>query len=145
MKIRSVLSLGLTLALVFTAQLSLAQDKLKKMPGYEQYRAVAPQIRGSVDYGRLRVNWSDDSKSFNYMKDGKEYQFDVKKKQATLLGEMPPPPPGHKRGCQSCDRPVALCPLQRGGAARRRRRGRRRGHCGSGGWPGQLGRRRQAP
>jgi len=97
MKIRSVLSLGLTLALVFTAQLSLAQDKLKKMPGYDQYRAVAPQIRGSVDYGRLRVNWSDDSKSFNYMKDGKEYQFDVKKKQATLLGEMPPPPPPVRR------------------------------------------------
>jgi dipeptidyl-peptidase-4 len=97
MKIRSVLSLGLTLAIVFTAQLSIAQDKLKKMPGYDQYRAVAPQIRSSVNPGTLRVNWSDDSKSFEYMKDGKQYRYDVKKKAVTLLGDAPPPPP-RRRG-----------------------------------------------
>ena len=48
MKIRSVLSLGLTLALVFTAQLSLAQDKLKKMDSENQYKN--PPIGTHVKY-----------------------------------------------------------------------------------------------
>jgi dipeptidyl-peptidase 4 len=74
-----------------------AQDKLKKMPGYDQYRAVAPQIRSSVNYGRLSVSWSEDSDSFEYIKDGKQYSYNVKKKAATLLGDAPPPPPRRRR------------------------------------------------
>ena len=97
MKIKSVLSLGLTLALVFTAHLSTAQDKLKKMPGYDQYRAVAPQIRGSFNSGQLGANWADDGKSFEYMRDGKLWKYDVKSKKATDMGEAPAAPP-RRRG-----------------------------------------------
>ena len=93
MKSRSLLSLGLIIVLVCTAHLSMAQDKLKKMPGYDQYRSVAPQIRGSYVSGQLSVNWADDGKSFEYMRDGKLWKYDVKSKKANDMGAAPPPPP----------------------------------------------------
>ncbi|KYG71787.1 dipeptidyl-peptidase-4 [Roseivirga ehrenbergii] len=67
-----------------------AQDKLKSMPGYDQYQKIAPQIRSSVVPGSLFVQWSDDGSSFEYTKDGKRYRYDVKKKKATEI-EMPEP------------------------------------------------------
>lgn len=70
-----------------------AQDKLKNMPGYDQYREIAPQIRRSVKPGTLSVNWAEDGKSFEYVEDGKLWSYDVKKKAATDMGTPPPPPP----------------------------------------------------
>ncbi|MEL6254882.1 MAG: DPP IV N-terminal domain-containing protein, partial [Bacteroidota bacterium] len=66
---------------------SQAQDRLKKMPGYEQYKQVAPQIYSSVKMGRLSVEWSEDGKSFEYAKDGRQWSYDVKKKKATDIGK----------------------------------------------------------
>ncbi len=73
-----------------------AQDKLKSMPGYDQYQKVAPQIRSSVVSGSLFVQWSDDGSSFEYTKDGKRYQYDVKKKTATEVNA--PEPASRGRG-----------------------------------------------
>ncbi|MFV0589980.1 MAG: alpha/beta fold hydrolase [Draconibacterium sp.] len=65
---------------------SAAQQWIKNMPGYEQYKKVAPQIFSSVKQGRIVVNWSEDGKSFTYNWDGKRYEFDLKSKKASELG-----------------------------------------------------------
>ena len=64
-----------------------AQQWIKNMPGYEQYRELAPQIRGSVKQGRISADWAEDGKSFTYNWEGKRYKFDVKKKSAEEIGE----------------------------------------------------------
>ena len=97
MKLRSILTTVLTLALVLSTDYSVAQDKLKKMPGYDQYRSIAPQIRRSVVSGQLFVNWAEDGKSFQYARNGKLWKYDVKSKKATDMGTPPPPPP-RRRG-----------------------------------------------
>jgi len=97
MKTKITSLFALVAVLACSIDLINAQDKLKKMPGYDQYRSVAPQIRGSVNYGRLSVSWSENSKSFEYVKDGKKYSYDVKQKTASLLGDAPPPPPRRRR------------------------------------------------
>ena len=60
------------------------------MPGYERYKEIAPQIRGSVQIGTVSPEWADDGKSFTYSADGKKYQFDLKKKKAIEIGEAKP-------------------------------------------------------
>ncbi|MGW8122089.1 DPP IV N-terminal domain-containing protein [Roseivirga echinicomitans] len=76
--------------MTFSTSILTAQDKLKSMPGYDQYQKIAPQIRSSVVSGSLFVQWSDDGSSFEYTRDGKRYQYDVKKKRETEI-EMPAP------------------------------------------------------
>lgn len=80
----------IVLCLSMGFNLSLAQDKLKNMPGYQQYAEMAPQIRSSVDYGTLRATWKDD-RTFQYVEDGKLFSYDVRKKEVTDLGEAPRP------------------------------------------------------
>lgn len=70
-----------------------AQDKLKNMPGHDQYTKIAPQIRRSVVPGTLSANWAEDGRSFEYIKDGKLWSYDVRKKKMTDMGDPPPPPP----------------------------------------------------
>ena len=65
----------------------LAQQWIKEMPGYDRYREIAPQIRGSVKSGQVAVKWADDGKSFSYNFDGSKYIFDLKKKKAERVGE----------------------------------------------------------
>jgi dipeptidyl-peptidase-4 len=64
-----------------------AQDRLKSMPGYDQYQKMAPQMRNTVVMGALRVNWKEDSKTFDYVWEGKNYTYDVRKLKATVTGE----------------------------------------------------------
>lgn len=87
---KKVIILASALMLIFS-QVGRAQDKLKNMPGYEQYSKVAPQIRGSVEYGMISANWSEDGSSFQYVEDGKLWKYDVKKKSKEDLGAPPRP------------------------------------------------------
>ncbi len=72
---------------VFNGIDAKAQQWIKEMPGYDRYREIAPQIRGSVKQGAVAVKWNDDGKSFEYNSDGKKYQFDLKKGKAVETGE----------------------------------------------------------
>ncbi len=54
-----------------------AQDRLKTMPGYEQFTRMAPQINSSVKMGALNVTWAPDGGSFDYVLDGARQRFDV--------------------------------------------------------------------
>ncbi|PZX49613.1 S9 family peptidase [Algoriphagus chordae] len=83
----------LTMATVLatTISVSQAQDKLKSMPGYEQYQKIAPQVRSAVKPGSLNVNWAEDGKSFTYAENGKLQSFSVKTKKVTEEGDVPRP------------------------------------------------------
>lgn len=81
----------LSAAIVCAATISLtqAQDKLMSMPGYEQYRTNSPQIYSAVKSGALNVDWGEDSKTFNYVKEGKLYEYNVKSKKEENIGDPP--------------------------------------------------------
>lgn len=66
-----------------------AQDRLKSMPGYEQYSAAVEKYRsGLVRLGALQVRWTEDGSAFEYQQDGRYYRYDVAKRTAT---EIPAP------------------------------------------------------
>ncbi len=88
MKNTFIMALALLLALTITS-LSHAQDKLKSMPGYDQYQKIAPQIRSSVTTGDLNVKWNAEGSSFEFVKDKKLYRYTVKTKKTTEVGEAP--------------------------------------------------------
>jgi dipeptidyl-peptidase-4 len=75
-----------------------AQDRLKAMPGYDQFQKIGREIPGSVKLGSINAQWKDDGSSFDYAKDGKLYRFDVATKQATVIGDAPPAAQGGGRG-----------------------------------------------
>ena len=58
--------------LLLSAASSSAQDRLKTMPGYEQYQKMSREIPGSVKTGALIVKWIEGGKAFEYQKEGKE-------------------------------------------------------------------------
>src|SRR5438067_1057006 len=91
--------LGLAAALAAAFGMPLgAQDRLKAMPGYDQYQKMSREIPGSVKLGALTVRWKDDGSSFEYAWNGKRYVFDVATKQATAAGDAAPPSGGGRGG-----------------------------------------------
>ena len=75
-----------------------AQDRLKSMPGYEQYLRMNKEMQGAVKSGALNVTWTDTGKAFEYTRDGKIYRYDVATKQTTEVGPAPAAPEGGGRG-----------------------------------------------
>jgi dipeptidyl-peptidase-4 len=69
-------------AILFAVLSADAQDRLKTMPGYDQYQKMSGKIPGSVKLGSLLVTWKDDGKAFEYTKDGKTYLYDLATKKA---------------------------------------------------------------
>ena len=85
---RQALRLGVAAAVAAAIGVPLAaQDRLKSMPGYDQYQKMAREIPGSVKLGSLAVRWKEDGSSFEYLWNGKPYVFDVASKQATVAGD----------------------------------------------------------
>ena len=66
-----------------------AQDRLKTMPGYDQYQTMSRAIPGSVKLGLIDAQWKEDGSSFEYSWDGKRYRFDVATRQPTAIGDAP--------------------------------------------------------
>src|SRR6185295_1582713 len=85
-------------ALALTPLTSRAQDRLKTMPGYDQYQKISAQIPGSVKLGSLPVKWLDGGKAFEYYKDGKSYRYDIATNAATEAGVAPPDAEGGRGG-----------------------------------------------
>lgn len=70
------------------------QSRIKSMPGYEQWAAVAPRISGSVESGAVTPQWAANSQSFEYTHDGARWRFDLATlKPARLLDEAGEPLP----------------------------------------------------
>ena len=66
-----------------------AQDRLKSMPGYDQYQKNSREIPGSVKLGSISAQWKDDGSSFEYAWDGKRYRYEIAAHQATVVGDAP--------------------------------------------------------
>ncbi len=88
---------GAVAAAVLWAPLA-AQDRLKTMPGYEQFQKMSREIPGSVKLGTINAQWKDDGASFEYVWDGKRYRYDVASKQPTVIGDAPAGAGGGGRG-----------------------------------------------
>ncbi|MEI6668935.1 MAG: DPP IV N-terminal domain-containing protein [Acidobacteriota bacterium] len=71
-----------------TSALLTAQDRLKTMPGYEQYLRMSTEMTGAVKSGALAGTWKD-AKAFEYSRDGRILRFDVATKQSVDLGPAP--------------------------------------------------------
>ena len=77
-----------------------AQDRLKSMPGYEQYLRMSKELPSAIRMGTLSVSWKDGGRAFEYAKDGKTWRFDIAAKTATELqgAEAAPAAPGGRGG-----------------------------------------------
>ncbi len=60
---------------------AFAQDRLKLMPGYEQYQKMSREIPGALKSGTLQATWKDGGKALEYRKDGKLLRYDIATKQ----------------------------------------------------------------
>ena len=79
-----------------------AQDRLKSMPGYDQYQRMLPIYRSAIAPMTLgapgAVAWSADGRSFEYNANGTHYRYDIAGKTATELGAAPTSAFGGGRG-----------------------------------------------
>jgi len=73
------------------------QDRIKGMPGYDQYQKMRGQMAGAFRSGALTVRWVDEGRAFEYALDGKRYRFDVGTRQRTEI-EAAANPAGGGRG-----------------------------------------------
>ncbi len=82
---RMIACLGL-IGLVFGATAAPAQDRLKTMPGYEQYQRMVPQLAGSVKLGTLQgMTWADSGKAIEYTRDSKRWRFEIASRATTEI------------------------------------------------------------
>jgi dipeptidyl-peptidase-4 len=92
-------ALALPLAVVLLQVTTGAQDRLKGMPGYQQYEKINGASGNAVRSGEVRnVAWAGDGASFEYVFDGKRYRFDLTKRAPTELGDAPSGGGGRARG-----------------------------------------------
>jgi len=75
-----------------------AQDKLKKMPGYDQYKKMAPKLYRSIKRAPATVVWAKDGKTFTYVENKQTKTFDVKKKKVVSSKEAERPQRRSRRG-----------------------------------------------
>jgi dipeptidyl-peptidase 4 len=85
MQRRVIAFTGIAALTVVSAAL-LAQDRLKTMPGYEQYQRMARQIPTAVKSGSLAAAWTEGGTSVEYTRDGKRYRFDLPSRQTIDVG-----------------------------------------------------------
>ena len=82
----------------FTApETSHAQDRLKTLPGYENFQKMSRQMTNVVKSGALSVTWKDDGKAFEYQRDGKRYRYDIAAKKATEVAKASAETPREER------------------------------------------------
>jgi dipeptidyl-peptidase-4 len=68
-----------------------AQDRLKSMPGNDQFEKMSKLIPGSVKLGALNVIWKDNGKAFEYAIDGTLHRYDIAERKSTDLGKPKTP------------------------------------------------------
>lgn len=82
MHLRRTASCTVLLALLAALPLH-GQDRLKSMPGYDQFTAMAPKITAAVKSGAITAQWAEDGNSFEFTRDGKRWRYTVGTKQVT--------------------------------------------------------------
>lgn len=57
-----------------------AQSRIESMPGYENWKIVAPKISGSIKTGRISPDWADDGRSFTYQRDNETWRYNIRRR-----------------------------------------------------------------
>jgi len=90
-RIANTVSLATLAALVallaILPMLNAGQDRLKTMPGYDQYQKMGNAAKGSVKMGSLTATWTDGGKAFEFAKDGRRYRYDIAANKAEDVGK----------------------------------------------------------
>src|SRR5205823_680044 len=76
----------------------VAQERLKTLPGYEQYQKMALQIPTAIKSGALAATWTDGGKAIEYDREGRRFRFDVATRQTSDVGSSSQPDGGRGRG-----------------------------------------------
>ncbi|HEX6307670.1 MAG TPA: DPP IV N-terminal domain-containing protein [Longimicrobiales bacterium] len=84
-------------AVLLLAAPASAQDRLRTMPGYEQYQRMAGPMQGAVRLGALSVEWLDDGSAFDYVKDGRRWRYTMSSGQTVELAGGESGPTGRRR------------------------------------------------
>jgi dipeptidyl-peptidase 4 len=90
-------TLALSLVLGTSAAVTTGQDRLRTMPGFDRYQQMAKEIPAAVRGGSLTVAWKD-AATFEYVREGRLYRYDVATKTAADVGAAPEPEGGRGRG-----------------------------------------------
>jgi len=104
------------IALGFLALMAGAQDRLKLMPGYEQFQKMSKEITASVKSGSLSVTWKDEGKALECRQNNKIYRYDLATRRTTEVGPAPSEPerrpgmPGSRGGGPARGRQVDSAP-----------------------------------
>lgn len=69
-----------------TASMAPGQDRIRAMPGYEQYSRMVGQINGAVRSGALQVTWADSGKALEYNRDGRRWRFTIGQRGPVDIG-----------------------------------------------------------
>lgn len=111
--------LALTLAMALPQ--ASAQSRIRTMPGYDQFTAVAPKISASVKSGAVTAQWAADSSSFDYTLNGVRWRFDIATNTASQVTQTDADPqPASGPSAQ----PAVATPAAPGGLVLARGRGR---------------------
>ncbi|HEX5069181.1 MAG TPA: DPP IV N-terminal domain-containing protein [Vicinamibacterales bacterium] len=90
-KTRSLSLMGAALGLALMIVPMHAQDRLRTMPGYDQFQKMQTAMQGgpAVISGAVTPTWAEDGKSFTYSAAGKAYKFDLATMRAEVTGDAP--------------------------------------------------------
>jgi dipeptidyl-peptidase-4 len=78
-------------ALVVLSGAAAAQERLKTLPGYEQYQRMAPELGTAFVSGVVRPSWVDQGRAVEYNRDGSRYRFDLATRRTTKVGPASEP------------------------------------------------------
>ena len=70
---------------------TIAQDKLKEMPGYDQHQKMSSQLYSSVERISPNIIWDEDGKTFTYVEDNKLHTYDVQQKKVVKTEDYQAP------------------------------------------------------
>ncbi len=77
---------------------ALSQDRLKTMPGYEQFQRVSRASSNAFVSGAISVTWKDGGKALEYSHDGKRWRHDLVTGKRSELPAPPASPPAASKG-----------------------------------------------
>lgn len=77
----------IVLLLLLSPVSTLAQDRLRSMPGHERYERVGRAIPTSVESGALEVVWKEGGKALEYSRGGWIYRYELESRSERLVGE----------------------------------------------------------